>query len=155
MAIVNVPSHYLLVAGKGDSEYALNAFDLALLDAGIGNLNLIRISSILPPNAKEIKSFQFSPGELISVAYAEKTSYIKGEIIAAAVAVAIPQNHQYNGLIMEHSGAGTAKEIEEIVINKAEIGMKYRNYEIKEIKSISVEHTTVNIGAVFAGVVIF
>jgi len=49
MAIVTLPSQFFMVAGKGDSEYALNAFDLALLDAGIGNLNLIKVSSILPP----------------------------------------------------------------------------------------------------------
>lgn len=155
MAIVNLPTRFFMVIGKGDSEYALNAFDLALLDAGIGNLNLIKVSSILPPDAREVKPVQFSPGELISIAYAEKTSHIKGEIIAAAVAVAIPQNKNQNGLIMEHSGAGTAKEMEEIVRNKAEIGMQYRNYKIKDIKSISIEHTTINIGAVIAGVVLF
>ncbi|MBN1897501.1 MAG: arginine decarboxylase, pyruvoyl-dependent [Spirochaetes bacterium] len=155
MALVTLPQNYLIVAGKGESEYALNAFDMALLDAGVGNLNLIRVSSILTPGAKEVKSHSFSPGELISIAYAQKSSYIKGEIIAAAVSVAIPQDKKLNGLIMEHSGAGTAHEIEEIVRKKAELGMKYRNFKLKKIKSIAIEHTVENIGAVFAGVVIF
>jgi len=155
MGLVDVPKRFFLVKGKGDAEYALNAFDLALLDAGVGNLNLIKVSSILPAAAIETEPFKFQPGELISIAYAYKTSHIKGEIIAAAVSVAIPQNPQHNGLIMEHSGAGTAKEIEEIVISKAEIGMKLRNYPIKEIKSVAVEHTTINNGAVFAGVVLY
>lgn len=155
MPLVDVPKRFFLVKGKGDSIYSLNAFDLALLDAGVGNLNLVKVSSILPPNAVETPPQKFTPGELISIAYAYATSYVKGEIIAAAVAVAIPQNPELNGLIMEHSGAGTAKEIEEIVIHKAEIGMKLRNYAIKEIKSVSIEHTTLNAGAVFAGVVIY
>ncbi len=154
MGIKDVPDKFFLVAGKGDAEYGLNAFDIALLNAGVGNTNLIRLSSILPPNAKEIKPVRFKLGELISIAYASKISSIKGEVIAAAIAVAIPEDPLLNGLIMEHSGPGTAEEIESIVIKKAELGMQYRNYKIKDIKSISVEHTTKDIGAVFAGAVL-
>ncbi len=154
MAIKDVPTNFFLVAGKGDAEYELNAFDIALLDAGIGNTNIVRLSSILPPNARLIEPVKFKLGELISVAYASKISSIKGEIIAAAIAVAIPKDKSLNGLIMEHSGAGTAEEIENIVRDKARLGMEYRNYEIAEIKSISIEHTTVDIGAVFAGAVL-
>ncbi len=154
MAIKDIPTKFFLVAGKGDSEYRLNAFDMALLDAGVGNTNLVKLSSILPPRCREISPVKFNLGELISIAYASMISTIKGEIIAAAVAVAIPEDENLNGLIMEHSGPGTAEEIESIVRKKAELGMKYRNYKIKEIKSISIEHTTEDIGAVFAGAVL-
>ncbi len=154
MGLKDIPNKFFLVAGKGDAEYGLNAFDIALLNAGIGNTNLIKLSSILPPAAQEISPVKFKLGELISIAYASKTSTIKGEIIAAAIAVAIPEDRTLNGLIMEHSGPGTAEEIESIVIKKAELGMNYRKYKIKEIKSISIEHTTEDIGAVFAGAVL-
>src|SRR5206468_7432297 len=36
-------------AGNAEGSTPLNAFDNALLAAGIGNINLVRISSILPP----------------------------------------------------------------------------------------------------------
>lgn len=48
----SVPSKFWLVVGNGESDLSsLNAFDAALLNAGIGHLNLIRYSSILPENA--------------------------------------------------------------------------------------------------------
>lgn len=154
MSIFKVPEKYFLAKGSGDSEYKLNAFDIALLNAGVGNTNLVQMSSILPPNSTEIDAVKLQPGELVPLAYASYTSNVKGELIAAAVSVAIPEDDSLNGLIMEHSGPGTAEEMERIVIRKAEIGMEYRGYKIKEIKSISIEHETEDIGSVFAAVVL-
>ena len=42
-------------AGHAEGGTALNAFDNALLAAGIGNINLIKISSILPPDVPVIE----------------------------------------------------------------------------------------------------
>lgn len=152
---IEIPKKYFLVKGRGDAEYPLNAFDIALLDAGVGNTNLIRLSSILPPKSQEVSSpVQFQLGQLITLAYASYSGTTKGEYIAAAVAVAIPEDDSFNGLIMEHAGPGTEEEIEGIVIKKAELGMKYRNYKIKEIKSIAIQHTIKDSGAVFAACVL-
>lgn len=149
-----ISDKYFLVHGNGDAEYKLNAFDKSLLKAGVGNTNLVRLSSILPPHSSEVKTVKFKPGELITLAYASYVSNVKGEIIAAAVSVAIPDDENLNGLIMEHAGPGTAEEMERIIIKKAQLGMEYRGYKIKEIKHISIEHVTVDIGAVFAAVVL-
>ena len=46
------PHYYTLVSGIGKSQFPLVAFDNALRDAGIGDYNLVRVSSILPPNCK-------------------------------------------------------------------------------------------------------
>lgn len=43
------PHKFTLVAGIGEGSSTLNAFDVALLDSGLGNLNLLKVSSILPP----------------------------------------------------------------------------------------------------------
>ncbi|MBU1077942.1 MAG: arginine decarboxylase, pyruvoyl-dependent [Spirochaetes bacterium] len=143
-----------MVKGKGDAEYKLNAFDKALLNAGVGNTNLVRLSSILPPHSQEVDPVMLEPGQLLTLAYSSYTSNVKGELIAAAVSVAIPQDPNLNGLIMEHAGPGTSEEMQRIVIRKAELGMEYRGFKVKEIKSISSEHETVDIGAVFAAVVL-
>jgi arginine decarboxylase len=50
--VLPVPSKFDLVVGSGEGATPLNSFDAALLDAGIGNLNLVRVSSILPPGAQ-------------------------------------------------------------------------------------------------------
>ncbi|NMB16013.1 MAG: pyruvoyl-dependent arginine decarboxylase, partial [Firmicutes bacterium] len=46
------PEKFTLVAGGSEGPTGLNAFDNALLAAGLGNLNLVRVSSILPPGAQ-------------------------------------------------------------------------------------------------------
>src|SRR5262249_17098555 len=39
-------------SGSAEGTTELNAFDNALLAAGIGNINLVKVSSILPPNTE-------------------------------------------------------------------------------------------------------
>ena len=52
------PCKFTLVAGNGEGGTPLNAFDAALIEAGIGNLNLLRVSSILPPSAQFEKNWR-------------------------------------------------------------------------------------------------
>lgn len=61
LATARIPEKYVVVAGVGQSDFGpgldpweTTAFDLALLDAGIGNYNIVKYSSVLPPEAKEI-----------------------------------------------------------------------------------------------------
>lgn len=44
--------HIFITPGTGSAETRLSAFDAALDDAGIANLNLITLSSVIPPGAK-------------------------------------------------------------------------------------------------------
>src|SRR5438309_1543062 len=55
-------------AAEGDTE--LNAFDNALLAARVGNLNLIRVSSVLPQDATVLEEpIQITPGSLVPTVY--------------------------------------------------------------------------------------
>jgi len=150
-----IPNKFFLVAGHSEGMTPLNAFDSALLDAGIGNTNLVKMSSILPPGSKKIKPAKLPLGALVPVAYASKVSTQVDEIISAGVAVAIPKDPKKNGLIMEYSGAGHKQEIERIVRHMAEEGMRYRGYEVKEILSIAAQHNVKKIGAAYAAVVLW
>src|SRR5437899_12223928 len=77
----------------------LNAFDNALLAAGIGNISLVKISSILPPEVPVIELPKIKLGALIPTAYAAMTSEKPGETVAAAVGYAIPDDPAKNGVI--------------------------------------------------------
>jgi len=150
-----IPTKFYLVAGDADAAHPLNAFDGALIEAGIGNTNLMKMSSILPPNCVRIKPVKLPLGALIPVAYASKVSSIADEVISAGVAVAIPKDKNKNGLIMEYSGAGHKEEIEEIVRGMAAEGMKRRGYAVKEILAIGAEHKEKKHGAAYAAVVLW
>ena len=153
--IIKTPTHYFLVSGASEGFTPLNAFDGALLRAGIGDTNLVRMSSIVPPRCQQIAPVFLPPGALVPTAYASITSDRPGEIISSAVAVALPKEPHFPGLIMEYSARGPKVEIEETVRRMAVEGMKLRQREIKELKSIAVEIKVEKVGATLAAVVLW
>ncbi len=153
--IFKTPTKYFLVSGASDGFTPLNAFDGALLQAGIGNTNIIKMSSIVPPRCKLISPIALPPGALVPAAYASITSDVPGEIIAAGVAIALPKERGRNGLIMEYSARGRKDQIEEKVRQMALEGMKLRGWEVKDLKSIAIEYKVKKIGAAFAAVVLW
>jgi len=153
--IIKTPTHYFLVSGASEGFSSLNAFDGALLRAGIGDTNLVKMSSIVPPRCQLISPVPLPPGSLVPTAYASITSDIPGELISSAVAVALPKEPQYAGLIMEYSARGSKADIEETVRQMALEGMKLRQREIKELKSIAIELKVQKVGATFSAVVLW
>ncbi len=145
---------FFLVSGASEGMTPLNSFDGALLDSGIGNTNLVRMSSIVPPRCVMIKPHPLKPGSLIPVAYAHITSDVSGELISAAVAVAMPKGKDLPGLIMEYSARGRKDTIEKIVRKMVEEGFKMRKWEIDFIESISVEFEVDRVATAFAAVVL-
>jgi len=153
--LCQTPTKYFLVAGTAEGYTPLNAFDGALLDSGIGNTNLVKMSSIIPPNCEESEPIQLPYGALVPVAYASISSDLEGEVISAAVAAAFPRDTSKPGLIMEYSARGHKEDIEDIVRRMAQEGMNMRHEEVDVIKSISTQHRVKNIGAAFAAVVLW
>lgn len=153
--IIKQPTHYFIVAGQSEGYTELNAFDQALLEAGVGDTNLVRMSSILPPHCARIEPVALPYGALVPVAYADMTSSTPGEWIASAVAIGLPADPSLPGLIMEHHGVGRLDEIEAQVREMAVQGMGYRNREIRDVISIGAEHQVEKHGAAFAGVVLW
>ena len=137
--LIKTPTCYWLCAGASKANSSLNAFDAALLDAGIGNVNIVKMSSILPPKIKRISPIKIPEGSLVPAAYASITSDTPGELIAAAVAVAIPEDNNLSGLIMEYSGKGSKADVESIVRRMCKEGMDIRGRAIKSIEAMSVE----------------
>jgi arginine decarboxylase len=153
--IIRTPTHYFLVSGASEGFTPLNAFDGALLRAGIGDTNLVKMSSIVPPRCQLISPVPLPAGSLVPTAYASITSDVPGEMISSAVAVALPKESHYPGLIMEYSARGPKAEIEETVRRMALEGMKLRGREIKDLKSMAVEHKVQKVGATLAAVVLW
>jgi arginine decarboxylase len=150
-----VPEIYFPCSGASEGMSELQAFDAALLEAGIGDTNLVRMSSIVPPSCQRVDPFRLPYGSLVPVAYASMTSSNPGEWIASAVACAIPEDGSRAGLIMEHHGVGRAEEIEAQVREMAIAGMKHRDRAIHRLVSLSAEHQVVKYGATFAGIVLW
>ena len=153
--ILRTPDAYFLVQGAAEGYMPLNAFDGALLASGIGNTNLVKMSSIVPPGARRIDPVTIPYGALVPVAYASITSNIKGQTISAAVAAAFPTDPDMPGLIMEYSAQGPGKETEEICRDMAVHGLQARGLTIGRGESTSVSHHVTEVGAAFAAVVLW
>ena len=155
--IVKTPTKFFLVSGSSDGFSLLNAFDGALLVSGVGDTNLVRMSSILPPGCTEIKPRPRSlpQGALVPVAYAAITSDVPEETISAAVAIGIPEDASLAGLIMEYSAKADETTVRDQVIRMVEKGMELRKRPIREIMSISSTFKVTTVGAAFAGVVLW
>ena len=141
-----------VTAGTAEGGTTLNAFDNALLQAGIGNINLIKVSSILPPEVPVIELPKIKPGALIPTAYAAITSETPGQTIAAAVGYAVPDDPAKNGVIMEFHGAATRAEAERQINLMLDEAFRVRGELIRERGVMAVEHTVERIGCALAAV---
>ena len=141
-----------ITAGHAEGGTALNAFDNALLAAGIGNVNLIKVSSILPPEVPVVELPKIKPGALVPTAYAAMTSEIPGEIIAAAVGYAVPDDPAKNGVIMEFHGVARREDAEGQIRAMLEEAFRVRGETIAELRVAAVEHRVERIGCALAAV---
>ncbi|MCX6640633.1 MAG: arginine decarboxylase, pyruvoyl-dependent [bacterium] len=148
----SVPRRYFLVSGCSEAPTELNAFDGALRQAGVGDVNLLKVSSIVPPACRRIDPIALPKGALIPIAYASISSDKPGEVIAAAIAVGIPEEIDQVGVIMEHSAVGHQAEVEKIATDMARTALEMRGLSIKSIESRAVEIKVKDVAAAFAGV---
>ena len=141
-----------VTAGHAEGGTTLNAFDNALLAAGIGNVNLIKISSILPPEVPVVDLPKLKPGALIPTAYASVTGTVPGETLSAAVGYAVPDDPAKNGVIMEFHGHGSRAEAERAIEAMLEEAFRVRGEVIREMKVVAVEHTVERAGCALAAI---
>ncbi len=155
--IIKTPTSYSFASGASEGFTPLNAFDGALLNAGVGNTNLVKMSSIVPPDAVElaVSAIQLPGGALAPMAYAAMESDIPGSIISAAVAAAWSDDPAQPGLIMEYHAHGHREDAEAVVRRMAEEGLNMRGWTVARMKSLAIDHKVEKIGAVFAGVVLW
>ena len=131
--ICDYPQNYFISSGVGVAEYKLISFDNALIDAGISNYNLLRVSSILPIGCTKAEKVDVKYGSPLLVAYGEISSNQIGERVSSAISIAIPDNNTDIGIIMEYAGVCEEKEALDIVQEMAERAMKNHGISTKEI----------------------
>ncbi len=137
-----VPKAFFVTSGVGmDPEYD-NAFDLALRDAGIGECNLVEVSSILPANAVETErsSVMVTPGK-ITFCVMSRADGKSGEVIGAGVGYGWLGVENENGeaerefgIVCEHHGHCSRDYLAEKVHEKL-----YKMAEIRDKKLLEKE----------------
>ncbi len=140
-----------ITSGKAEGPTKLNAFDNALLDAGIGDVNLIKVSSILPTGAEIVELPRFPAGKMVNTVLSYVSSDQEGDQLCAVVAVAISDEL---GCVVEHSGINQDPErVKEEAIDMVKSMMQVRGLEIKDLMVKYQGHRVENQGAAVAAVV--
>lgn len=129
-----------IVSGKDEGPTKLNAFDNALSEAGIGDVNLIKVSSMLSGNVEICDLPKLKPGAMVNCVLSKITSNNPGDEITAVVAVAIGEEL---GCVVETSGINKDPNN---LIKEAEEMVKYMMEKRKvEIKDLIVEYSTTKV----------
>jgi arginine decarboxylase len=105
-----VPKRIFFTKGVGKHKERLTSFELALRDAGIASQNLVRVSSIFPPNCKILPRKEglkhLSHGEVVFAVVAENSTREPHRLVASSIGVAIPADRTTYGYLSEHHSFG-------------------------------------------------
>jgi len=109
-----IPKYAFVTKGVGISKEKLTSFEMSLRDAGIAEYNLVRVSSIMPPNCKIIKKSKgleiLSPGQIVFVVLSECSTNEPGRKVASSVGLALPKDRSQHGYLSEHHSFGQSKK---------------------------------------------
>ncbi len=140
-----------ITSGRAEGPTKLNAFDNALLDADIGDVNLIKVSSILPSGTKVVPVPKFPAGDMINCVLAYTASDVVGDLISAVVAVATSDDF---GCVVENTGINRdSEDVKKEAEDMVRYMMDVRGLDIKEIIIADESHIVKKQGAVVAAVV--
>jgi arginine decarboxylase len=109
-----VPTKVFFTKGVGTHKEKLQSFEKALRDAQIEKYNLVRVSSIFPPNCKVVTrakgNSMLRPGAIVHCVLAEQATNEPNRLCAASIGVARPSNKAQYGYLSEHHCFGLTEE---------------------------------------------
>jgi arginine decarboxylase len=147
------PNLLWTAAGSAEGNTELNAFDNALLAAGIGNLNLIKVSSVVPAGATFVDiPPKIAPGSLVPCVYSVMQSDTAGETVCAALGIGIGRDS--HGMIFEYH-ANSREVAERVVRGMVEEGFARRGLPLERVTVTLAEHRVERLGCAVAAVVLW
>jgi len=149
-----VPDALWITHGVAEGKTPLNAFDNALLTAGIGNYNLIKVSSIAPKDAiLQVGRPEIPAGALVPAVISSIVSQEPGTPLASCVGIGFGDDSF--GMIMEHACQGTAEEAEAIVRRMIDESFRRRGLRLREVVIRSASCQVDSVACALAAVILW
>lgn len=137
-----VPSRVFYTSGMGRHEHKLMSFELALRDAGVHMLNLVGVSSVLPPRCTFISMDEglrgLEPGEVTFCVLSVSSSCKSSENVFACVACAHPADENTHGYFAEHHSH--EEEDEGLVMTRRIASQMYKSLNGREPSRLTHVH---------------
>jgi arginine decarboxylase len=109
-----VPNKIFFTKGVGVHKDRLASFELALRKAGIEKCNLVYVSSIFPPNCKQISRSEglklLQPGGITFCVMARNDTNEPNRLVSTAIGLAMPSDAEEYGYLSEHHAFGETKD---------------------------------------------
>ena len=109
-----VPTRAFLTKGVGRHKEKLTSFEMALREAHVAQYNLVRVSSIFPPNCQLVSREEgvksLMPGHVVFAVVAESQTNEPSRLAAASIGLAIPADPSHHGYISEHHAFGQRQQ---------------------------------------------
>ncbi|MFO8109311.1 MAG: pyruvoyl-dependent arginine decarboxylase [Thermoplasmata archaeon] len=127
---------YVVCKGSGTSSVSqINAFDEALVDAGVGDLNLIKVSSVLPPDIVETREIPKGIGTFHPCVIARAEGFKTG--LKAGLCYGFREDGS-GGYVVEHAVTTddiTADEFNEVLHQRLMSIGELRGVKLVDVKS--------------------
>jgi arginine decarboxylase len=105
-----VPTKIFFTKGVGGHKEKHQSFEKALRNAKIVKYNLVRVSSIFPPNCKVISRAAglklLKPGQIVHCVLAESSTCEPNRLVVSSIGVAMPSDAGQYGYLSEHHAYG-------------------------------------------------
>lgn len=105
-----VPTKIFFTKGVGVHKDRLASFELALRKAGIEKCNLVYVSSIFPPDCKQISQRQglkhLQHGGITFCVMARNDTNEPNRLVSSAIGLALPSASEEYGYLSEHHAYG-------------------------------------------------
>ena len=133
-----MPQKYFITSGKAVSDVSsLNAFDRALLSAGIGEQNLVAVSSVIPEGSERIGPVEIGMGAVTHCVISQMRGKSE-EVISAGIAYAYRKDGK-GGYIAEGHLHGSADSLRTELDRKIREMSKIRNTAFGETSFVIEE----------------
>ncbi len=109
-----VPKEIFFTKGVGVHKDRLASFELALRKAGIEKCNLVYVSSIFPPNCKQISRSaglnKLKAGAMTFCVMARNDTNEPNRLVSSAIGLALPSDSEEYGYLSEHHAYGETEK---------------------------------------------
>jgi len=109
-----VPRFLFFTKGMGRHKEKLSSFELALRSAGIAPFNLVKVSSIYPPECKVITRDKalgmLKTGQIVFTVMSQNSTNEPNRLVGASIGLAVPTDKSHYGYLSEHHSFGQVEK---------------------------------------------
>ena len=135
-----MPNEFFVTSASASSDVSdLNAFDMALISMGIGEQNLVAVSSVIPAGAREVCAKDIPMGAVTHCVLAQMRGSEK-EVIAAGIAYAFRKDGR-GGYVVEGHAHGSKSALKDALKRKMDEMARCRGSELGEVRYVIEELT--------------